>query len=116
MKPLYIVTAFSIAIVSAGLTLALKPHAAPHATASAMSAGAAPAAADGKVPSVANMVVGLEERLADQPDDGKGWLLLAKSYQFLGRAADARDAYAKADALGNADPVLAAQLYGLAPQ
>ena len=116
MKPLYIVTAFSIAIVAAGLTLALKPHAAPHATATTMSTGSAAGAADGKVPSVATMVVGLEERLAEQPDDGKGWLLLAKSYQFLGREEDARNAYRKADALGTADPLLAAQLYGVAQQ
>jgi cytochrome c-type biogenesis protein CcmH len=114
MKPIYIVTAFAIAIVAAGLTLALKPRATAHATTSTMTTGAA--SADGKVPSVASMVAGLEERLANEPDDGKGWLLLAKSYQFLGRAADARDAYAKADALGNTDPVLAAQLYGLSPQ
>lgn len=116
MKPLYIVSAFSIVVVAAGLTLALRPHAAVHETTSAMAAGEPSVSQDGKVPSVASMVAGLEQRLAKEPDDGKGWLLLAKSYQFLNRPDDARKAYAKADALGNADPVLAAQLYGLSPQ
>lgn len=116
MKSLYIVSAFSIAVVAAGLTLALRPHPAAHETTSSMSAGEPSARPDGKVPSVASMVTGLEQRLAKEPDDGKGWLLLAKSYQFLNRPADARKAYEKADALGNADPVLAAQLYGVSPQ
>jgi len=61
------------------------------------------------------MVVGLEDRLAKEPDDGKGWLLLAKSYDFLGRKEDARAAYKKADALGNGDAALAAKLFGVEP-
>lgn len=116
MKPLYIVSAFSIAVVAAGLTLALRPHASVHETTTAMAAGETSVRPDGKVPSVADMVTGLEQRLEKEPDDGKGWLLLAKSYQFLNQPADARKAYEKADALGNSDPVLAAQLYGLSPQ
>ena len=63
--------------------------------------------------SVESMVGGLEERLRQQPDDGKGWLLLAKSYRHLGRMDEARDAYKKAEALGNDDPAVAAQLFGL---
>lgn len=63
--------------------------------------------------SVESMVGGLEERLQQHPDDGKGWLLLAKSYRHLGRMDAARDAYQKADELGNSDTTVAAQLYGL---
>jgi len=63
--------------------------------------------------SVQSMVGGLEERLQQQPDDGKGWLLLAKSYRHMGRLEEARLAYGKADALGNGDATVAAQLFGL---
>ena len=63
--------------------------------------------------SVESMVGGLEQRLQKKPDDGKGWLLLAKSYRHMGRMDDARDAYQKAEALGSGDATAAAQLYGL---
>ena len=63
-----------------------------------------------KVGSVTSLLSGLETRLADNPDDDKGWLLLAKSYDHLGRSADARDAYAKATALGMTDADLEARL------
>ena len=56
------------------------------------------------------MVGGLEERLRQQPEDGKGWLLLAKSYKHMGRLEEARQAYRKADALGNGDGTVAATL------
>lgn len=70
-------------------------------------------AAEAKLDSVESMVVGLEARLQDQPDDGKGWLLLAKSYRHMGRMDDAREAYKKAEALDSGDAKVAAQLYGL---
>jgi len=70
-------------------------------------------ATDMQLGSVGTMVGGLETRLQQDPDDGKGWLLLAKSYRHLGRMDDARNAYQKADALGSGDPTVAAQLYGL---
>lgn len=63
--------------------------------------------------SVDSMLDGLEQRLQQQPDDGKGWLLLAKSYRHMDRLEDARRAYQKADALGDGDATLAAQLFGL---
>ncbi|MDH4125007.1 MAG: hypothetical protein OEV69_05165 [Gammaproteobacteria bacterium] len=59
------------------------------------------------VPSVASLLTGLEERLQNSPDDGKGWLLLAKTYQHLGRNHDARIAYDKAVALGQTDTAFA---------
>lgn len=67
----------------------------------------------GKVESVASLVIGLEERLEQNPDDGKGWLLLAKSYHHLGRLDEARDAYRRADTLGHGDARVAAELFGL---
>jgi cytochrome c-type biogenesis protein CcmH len=69
----------------------------------------------GKVPSVASMVSGLEARLEREPGDGKGWLLLAKSYKHLDRPDDAREAYNRAAALGESDPSLAGELFGLTP-
>ena len=53
--------------------------------------------------SVQSMLTGLEERLAENPSDAKGWLLLAKSYEHLGRHDDAAAAYAKASELGQVD-------------
>lgn len=72
----------------------------------AMAAVSAPSATPGgrKVGSVSSMVDGLAARLEENPDDGKGWLLLAKSYQHMGRSDDAAAAYARAAALGVTDP------------
>ena len=60
------------------------------------------------VGSVASMIDGLAARLKDNPDDGKSWLLLARSYNHLQRLPDAIDAYQHAVALGEYDADLAA--------
>lgn len=65
-----------------------------------------------KAASVSALLTGLEERLRSSPGDGKDWLLLAKSYEHLGRYEDAAEAYAKAAALGVTDEALAARLDG----
>jgi cytochrome c-type biogenesis protein CcmH len=51
------------------------------------------------------MVTGLAQRLKDSPDDVQGWSMLARSYNALGRFAEAADAYARLVKLvpGNAD-------------
>ncbi|KPK38903.1 MAG: hypothetical protein AMJ69_07130 [Gammaproteobacteria bacterium SG8_47] len=67
-------------------------------------------AAREKAASVEILLAGLEERLRSNPDDGKDWLLLAKSYEHVGRNADAAQAYRKAVALGVTDEVLDARL------
>ena len=66
----------------------------------------APAAAmDGRNPheiadtQIVAMVDSLAQRLKARPDDADGWVLLARSYQALGRFPEAADAYAHADAL-----------------
>lgn len=69
-----------------------------------------PTAPASKVGSVASMTEGLELRLAENPDDAKGWLLLSRSYEHLNRLDDALSAYAKAEALGQSDPKLSALL------
>jgi len=52
------------------------------------------------VASVDSMILGLEQRLAREPGDAKGWALLAQSYAFLGDARQAEAALAKAAELG----------------
>ena len=48
---------------------------------------------------IRTMVEGLAERLAQQPDDLQGWLMLARSYSALGEDEKAREARARAEAL-----------------
>ena len=67
----------------------------------------APASNGGKpAGSVASLVDGLAERLQREADDAGGWLLLARSYELLGRHQDASFAYERATALGRTDPKL----------
>ena len=65
---------------------------------------------DRKAASVGNLLAGLEQRLQDDPGDAKGWLLLAKSYDHLGRSQDAAAAYEKAAELGLTDDTLEVRL------
>jgi predicted Zn-dependent protease len=53
-----------------------------------------------EVAPVDSLVGGLEQRLAQQPDDAGGWALLAQSYAFMGDVAAADGALKKAIALG----------------
>ena len=64
------------------------------------------------VGSVSSLTAGLEARLREQPDDGQGWLLLAKSYVYLQRMDEARHAYARAAELGESDATVAQQVAG----
>ena len=65
---------------------------------------------DRKAAPVSALLAGLEQRLRDNPEDAKSWLLLAKSYDHLGRSGDAAAAYDKAEALGLTDDTLEARL------
>ena len=64
------------------------------------------------VATVDSLVDGLIARLQDEPDDAGGWLLLAKSYQHLGRNAEGIEAYRRAQSLGKTDVNLEATLFG----
>lgn len=68
------------------------------------------AGSGGKAASVTTLLAGLEQRLQEDPDDARGWLLLAKSYDHLGRPRDAAAAYERAATLGLTDNVLEARL------
>lgn len=57
---------------------------------------------------ISKMVDGLAERLKANPDNPKGWVMLARSYKVMGRLPEAEDAYAKAGTLVETDPDLLA--------
>ena len=63
----------------------------------AMATGADPAT---KAPSIDALVKPLRQKLRDNPEDMGNWVLLAQSYDYLGRYEEARDAFAHAEALG----------------
>ena len=63
----------------------------PSATAEAGTVTAAP---------IAELIGGLEARLASEPADVKGWALLAQSYAFVGDTASAERALQRTVALG----------------
>lgn len=50
----------------------------------------------------------LVEKLKANPDDSKGWVMLARSYKVLGRFAESAEAYSHGGALVDAEPVLLA--------
>ena len=73
----------------------------PNANSAAQNAQEAPLA-----PEHVAMIKALSERLAQNPNDGSGWAMLARSYAVLGRYKDALPAYEKATNLIPNDPVL----------
>ena len=63
-----------------------------------------------KAASVGTLIGGLEARLESSPQDGKGWILLARSYDHLGEYDKAWHAYARARDLGMTDTSLELKL------
>lgn len=61
--------------------------------------------ANGAAP-VSSLIGGLEQRLADNPNDAKGWALLAQSYAFVGNTEGAERARQRAVELGFDDLAL----------
>jgi cytochrome c-type biogenesis protein CcmH len=57
---------------------------------------------------ISEMVDRLAARLKANPDNPKGWAMLARSYKVMGRLQEAEDAYAKAGKLIETDPDLLA--------
>lgn len=72
---------------------------------------AGPASGATIAPDLVSAVARLEQRLREQPDDGRGWALLGRSYMTLERFADAAEAFRQALQLESGDPELAAD-YG----
>jgi cytochrome c-type biogenesis protein CcmH len=57
---------------------------------------------------IEGMLAGLVEKLKKNPDDSKGWVMLARSYKVLERFPEAADAYGRAGALVDQDATLLA--------
>lgn len=57
---------------------------------------------------IMQMVDGLAARLKANPDNPKGWAMLARSYKIMGRLAEAQEAFAKIGPLLDTDPDLLA--------
>lgn len=57
---------------------------------------------------ISKMVDGLADRLKANPDNPKGWVMLARSYKVMGRLQEAENAYAKAGKFIETDPDLLA--------
>ena len=55
---------------------------------------------------IEDMVARLAERMEKNPDDPKGWVMLARSYKAMGRYEEATRAFGKAEPLVNEDPNL----------
>lgn len=68
-----------------------------------------PSAAD-----VAKMVSALEQKLKENPDNPKGWMMLGRSYKAIGRLDDAEKAYARVGSTMETDPALILELVELA--
>jgi cytochrome c-type biogenesis protein CcmH len=75
--------------------LELGPGSTPAQSAGA-GADAASAPHEVSAEQIAAMVDRLAERLKSKPDDGEGWLMLARSYVAIGKHAQAVDAFAQA--------------------
>lgn len=58
---------------------------------------------------ILDMVARLERRLAESPDDARGWARLGRSYAVLGREKDAEQAYSKAYQLAPEDSQIVAE-------
>ena len=105
-----IVLAIAVPAFATSVYLALGSpgiaSASPHPSASEAAANTAAPHKQPTAGSITTLADGLAARLEKNPDDGKGWLLLAKSYQHLNRIDDARNAYTRATALGESDASL----------
>ena len=55
---------------------------------------------------IEDMLVKLVEKLKKNPDDAKGWVMLARSYKALGRLPEAAEAYSRASTLVDQDASL----------
>lgn len=113
LSPVLIVAMIAVPAIALALYKSIgSPRAVEASSAAERGAmeGGPPKADQRNVASVSSLLQGLEDRLAKEPDDGGGWLLLAKSYQHLGRTDDAKAAYAKAVSLGKPDSAFEASL------
>lgn len=97
--------AVMIPVAAVGLYLkigtpdAISPHAASSQAAVTVAGPEAASPHSTSFDAIRNVAEQLAARLKDNPDDGEGWATLARSYNVLGRFAEAADAYAQAEKL-----------------
>jgi cytochrome c-type biogenesis protein CcmI len=89
--------------LGAGADLSAPSHASAPLSMTSPHPGVKAAAPGAKADSLQVATERLAKRLQAKPDDPEGWLLLARSYQFLKRYAEADKAVAQAIALGKND-------------
>lgn len=83
----------AVALAVPGIAAALYLHLGTPAAMGPKDAGGSHALSAQQIQS---MVLKLAERLQDNPQDGEGWLMLARSYAVLGRYAESAAAYGRA--------------------
>ncbi len=72
----------------------------------AASGGAGPPRGRNELPPLDELVARLEQRLAQQPDDAEGWMMLGRTYFATGDRKRAQDALARAYELNPNDPLI----------
>jgi cytochrome c-type biogenesis protein CcmH len=100
--PVALAVLIPVAAVGLYLKIGAPDAIAPHAAAPqpiAASANAEGSPHSTSFDAIRTMADQLATRLKDNPDDGAGWAMLARSYNVLGRFAEAADAYARAEKL-----------------
>ena len=111
VKPAVLATAVIVFVAASLYAVIDAPTEAQTINRTAVEAGPATSQNAGeKAASVTSLVGGLEARLAQDPDDAKGWLLLAKSHDHLGNQDAAWVAYTRAKELGMGDNALEIKL------
>jgi hypothetical protein len=68
---------------------------------------AATGASSGKAPAIDSLIEPLLKKLQENPEDAGNWVLLGRSYEYLGRTQNADEAFARARALGYELPAAA---------
>lgn len=97
-RGIVLATAISVPLASLGLYSQLGRPSLPDVP------FAARAPADDPLPRIAAMVAGLEERLAAEPNDAEGWLMLGRSRGVMGDPEGSVAAYRRGVELAAADP------------
>lgn len=90
----------SVVLMVAGLSAVVTADARPEFASSGEASG------EKRIAPIASLVDGLKQRLQNEPNDVKGWVLLAKSYHHIGEWHEAAKAAAKARELGYTDEIL----------
>lgn len=95
-KTAAIAVVMAVPLVSVSLYLALGNRQGLEPTAQASAQQGAPHQLSKE--QIESMVARLAQRLESTPDDGEGWIMLARTYNALGRFGEAAAAFAKAEA------------------